>query len=132
MSNGASNSEIYFPLDPEDPDYGGAKSTIEREVGYIAKLRKSREAKGDGGTQGNCPPSDSDLKIIKTTLVGLALSGGAIREARSSGLAVFGITVDSKAREYFPYLFGRGAFAIVGRIGKLPAALPTLYHHITR
>ena len=56
----------------------------------------------------------------------------AIREARSSGLAVFGITVDSKAREYFPYLFGRGAFAIVGRIGKLPAALPAIYHHITR
>lgn len=56
----------------------------------------------------------------------------AIREARSAGLAVFGITIDKKAREYFPYLFGRDAFAIVGRIGKLPGALPAIYHHITR
>lgn len=55
----------------------------------------------------------------------------AIREARREGLAVFGITVDSKARDYFPYLFGRGAYAIVGRIGRLPAALPAIYRQIT-
>src|SRR5690606_10995829 len=39
----------------------------------------------------------------------------AIHEARRAGLAVFGITVDTRARDYFPYLFGRGAYAIVGR-----------------
>lgn len=56
----------------------------------------------------------------------------AIREARQEGLAVFGITVDRKARDYFPYLFGRGAYAIVGRVARLPAALPALYRQITR
>lgn len=55
----------------------------------------------------------------------------AIREARRNGLAIFGITVDRKARDYFPYLFGRGAYAIVGRVGRLPAALPALYRQIT-
>ncbi|BAU47517.1 protein norD [Sulfurifustis variabilis] len=56
----------------------------------------------------------------------------AIREARRQGLAVFGITVDRKARDYFPYLFGGGAYAIVGRVARLPAALPALYRQITR
>lgn len=56
----------------------------------------------------------------------------AIREARRQGLAVFGITVDRAARDYFPYLFGGGAYAIVGRVTRLPAALPALYRQITR
>lgn len=55
----------------------------------------------------------------------------AVREARGDGLAVFGITVDSKARDYFPYLFGRGAYAMVRNIDRLPAALPAIYRQIT-
>jgi nitric oxide reductase NorD protein len=55
----------------------------------------------------------------------------AIHEARRAGLAVFGITVDTRARDYFPYLFGRGAYAIVGRIARLPAALPLIYRQLT-
>jgi len=55
----------------------------------------------------------------------------AVREARRAGLAVFGITIDRRAREYFPYLFGPGGYAMVGRIGRLPAALPAIYHQIT-
>lgn len=54
----------------------------------------------------------------------------AVRDARRQGLAVFGITVDRKARDYFPYLFGRGAYAIVGRIARLPAALPMIYRQL--
>ncbi len=54
----------------------------------------------------------------------------AIREARRQGLRVFGLTVDSKARDYFPYLFGRGAYAIVSRISRLPAALPVIYRQL--
>lgn len=63
---------------------------------------------------------------------GLEDTRRAIREARRAGLAVFGITVDRKARDYFPYLFGRGAYAIVGRLSRLPHALPALYRQITR
>ena len=38
----------------------------------------------------------------------------AVREARRLGVAVFGVTVDASAQSYFPVLFGRGGYAIVG------------------
>ena len=55
----------------------------------------------------------------------------AIREARKAGLRVFGVTIDENARDYFPYIFGRGAYAIVPDITRLPAALPAIYRQIT-
>lgn len=55
----------------------------------------------------------------------------AVREARRAGLAVFGVTIDRRAREYFPYLFGPGGYAVAGHLGRLPALLPALYRHIT-
>ncbi|MCW8969807.1 MAG: VWA domain-containing protein [Rhodospirillales bacterium] len=54
----------------------------------------------------------------------------AIQEARRSGAVVFGVTVDTKARAYFPHLFGRGAYHIVGHIDRLPAALPKIYGNL--
>jgi len=63
---------------------------------------------------------------------GVEAARRAVRDARREGLAVFGITVDRKARDYFPYLFGRGGYAIVRRVSKLPAILPVIYHHITQ
>lgn len=55
----------------------------------------------------------------------------AIREAREAGVRVFGVTVDEHAREHFPYIFGRGAYAIFPNVARLPAALPAIYRHIT-
>lgn len=55
----------------------------------------------------------------------------AIREARKAGLRVFGVTIDENARDYFPHIFGRGAYAIVRDIARLPAALPAIYRQIT-
>jgi len=55
----------------------------------------------------------------------------AIREARKSGLRVFGVTVDENARDYFPHIFGRGAYAIIRDVARLPAALPAIYRQIT-
>jgi nitric oxide reductase NorD protein len=54
----------------------------------------------------------------------------AIMEARREGLRVFGVTIDSKAQAYFPYIFGRNAYAIVSRPARLTAALPRLYRHL--
>ncbi|WP_448189769.1 VWA domain-containing protein [Azospirillum sp. sgz301742] len=56
----------------------------------------------------------------------------AVIEARKEGLAVFGITVDAEARDYFPTLFGRGAYAIFPHIGRLTTALPALYRQLAR
>ncbi|CAA6604793.1 Protein NorD [Rhodospirillaceae bacterium LM-1] len=54
----------------------------------------------------------------------------AVQESRRAGAAVFGITVDRKAQDYFPHIFGRGSYHIVGHIGRLPAALPKIYRQL--
>lgn len=56
----------------------------------------------------------------------------AVLEARRLGIAVFGVTVDAGAQSYFPALFGRGGYAIVGNIRRLPAALPAIYRQLAR
>jgi nitric oxide reductase NorD protein len=53
-----------------------------------------------------------------------------VREARRLGVAVFGVTIDATAQTYFPTLLGRGGYAIVGNIRRLPAALPTIYRQL--
>ncbi len=54
----------------------------------------------------------------------------AIRDARKQGVAVFGVTVDEKARDYFPYLFGPGGGAIIPHINNLPSALPGIFRNL--
>lgn len=54
----------------------------------------------------------------------------SVQEARRLGIAVFGVTVDATAQSYFPTLFGRGGYAIVGNIRRLPAALPAIYRQL--
>lgn len=54
----------------------------------------------------------------------------AVQEARRIGIRVFGVTIDREAKDYFPALFGRGGYAIIGDVARLPAALPALYKHL--
>ncbi|MBI3445637.1 MAG: VWA domain-containing protein [Magnetospirillum sp.] len=54
----------------------------------------------------------------------------SVLEARAKGLAVFGITIDRKAQGYFPHLFGRGHYAIVGHLAHLSAAMPKIYRQL--
>ncbi|MFV3131493.1 nitric oxide reductase activation protein NorD [Niveispirillum sp. KHB5.9] len=61
---------------------------------------------------------------------GIEDTRAAIREARKAGLKVFGVTVDETAQDYFPYLFGRGAYAIITHPERLPAALPAIYRQL--
>jgi len=63
---------------------------------------------------------------------GIEDSRMAIREARKSGAAVFGVTVDGEAQDYFPYMFGRGGCAIIPHIERLSAALPNIYRQLVR
>lgn len=56
----------------------------------------------------------------------------AIRAARDAGIRVFGVTVDELAHDYFPYIFGQGAYAIFPNISRLPTALPAIYRQITQ
>lgn len=54
----------------------------------------------------------------------------AVKEARRAGQAVFGITIDKKARGYFPHIFGNNAFAIAGQPEHLSRTLPMIYRHL--
>lgn len=54
----------------------------------------------------------------------------AVQEARRQDVSVFGVTIDAAAQSYFPTLFGRGGYAIVGNIRRLPAALPAIYRQV--
>jgi len=53
-----------------------------------------------------------------------------VQEARGRGLAVFAVTVDRRAEHYLPRIFGRGGYAIVGHLGRLPDALPAIYRQL--
>ncbi|MFW5426726.1 MAG: nitric oxide reductase activation protein NorD [Methylophagaceae bacterium] len=56
----------------------------------------------------------------------------AILEAEKKGLQPFCVTVDERAEDYLPYLFGKNAYILVKNIQELPAKLPLLYLRLTR
>lgn len=55
----------------------------------------------------------------------------AIHAARQRGVRPFCVTVDRKARDYLPYLFGNTGWMLVRNAGELPARLPLLYARLT-
>ena len=55
----------------------------------------------------------------------------AVIEARRVGHAVFGITIDSKAQQYIPYIFGPSGFAIIPDARQLINWVPVIYNHLT-
>ncbi len=55
----------------------------------------------------------------------------AILEAKQKGLQVFCITIDQKAGEYLPYLFGSDGFTVLQHPTHLPTRLPELYYQLT-
>lgn len=55
----------------------------------------------------------------------------AIHEARKLGLTPFCVTIDEKAGDYLPHLFGSGSFVVVRNAAELPEVLPRLYVKLT-
>jgi nitric oxide reductase NorD protein len=56
----------------------------------------------------------------------------AILEAEKKGLQPFCVTIDEKAEDYLPYLFGKNAYILIRNATELPAKLPQLYLRLTR
>ncbi|MFD2207529.1 nitric oxide reductase activation protein NorD [Kiloniella antarctica] len=56
----------------------------------------------------------------------------AVQECRRKGITVFGVTIDQEAKEYFPTIFGRGAYHIVGNVSRLSQSLPKIYRQLVR
>ena len=55
----------------------------------------------------------------------------ALKQAREFGLQPFCVTVDQKAGEYLPHLFGCGGYVVIHRPSQLPRELPLLYARLT-
>jgi nitric oxide reductase NorD protein len=55
----------------------------------------------------------------------------AVREASKLGIRPFCVTIDERARDYLPYLFGSMSYMLVRNAGELPAKLPLLYARLT-
>ena len=55
----------------------------------------------------------------------------AILEARRQGLEPFCVTIDEKANDYLPYLFGSGGYVVIRHPADLPRQLPLLYARLT-
>ena len=55
----------------------------------------------------------------------------AVRAAAEQGIRPFCVTIDEKARDYLPYLFGSTSYMLVRNAGELPAKLPLLYARLT-
>ena len=78
-----------------------------------------------------CCPTASPT--TSTTTRAATPSRTAARRSRrraARGLAVFAVTVDRRAEGYVPRIFGRGGYAIVGHLGRLPDALPAIYRQL--
>jgi nitric oxide reductase NorD protein len=56
----------------------------------------------------------------------------AIIDARRLGLVPFCITIDQKADQYLPYIFGSNGFTVIFDPSQLPTKLPQLYHQLTQ
>ena len=55
----------------------------------------------------------------------------AVQEARKLGLTPFCVTIDEKAGEYLPHLFGANGYVVVRDAAMLPKVLPNLYVQLT-
>ena len=62
---------------------------------------------------------------------GLEDTRQAILEAEQKGLQPFCITIDEKAEDYLPYLFGKNSYILVKNIAELPSRLTQLYIRLT-
>ncbi len=55
----------------------------------------------------------------------------AIHEARQLGLQPFCVTIDAKANDYLPHIFGTGSYVVIHKPSQLPKELPLLYARLT-
>ncbi|SDR96304.1 nitric oxide reductase NorD protein [Halopseudomonas litoralis] len=55
----------------------------------------------------------------------------ALLEARQAGIQPFCVTIDQKAADYLPYLFGQQRYQLIRQASELPGLLPKLYLLLT-
>ena len=56
----------------------------------------------------------------------------AILEAQQKGIVPFCVTIDKRANEYLPYLFGFQQYVVINNARQLPEKLPLIYARLTQ
>jgi len=56
----------------------------------------------------------------------------ALHEARKLGLQPFCVTIDEKASDYLPHIFGTNSYVVIRKPSELPRELPLLYARLTQ
>lgn len=73
-------------------------------------------------------PNDLDLYEGR---YGIEDTRMALIEARRKGLQPFCVTIDEKAGDYLPYMFGTENYVVIRKASELPYELPLLYARLT-
>jgi len=55
----------------------------------------------------------------------------AVLEARAKGVHPFCITIDDRAQDYLPHMFGPSSYTLVEKVAKLPYRVSDIYRRIT-
>ncbi|MEH6443485.1 MAG: VWA domain-containing protein [Oceanospirillaceae bacterium] len=63
---------------------------------------------------------------------GLEDTRQAVIEAKNLGLIPYCVTIDKKAHDYLPFLFGQNGFSVVDDAAQLPLILPKIYINLTK
>ena len=65
------------------------------------------------------------------TRYGIEDTRKALQEAQRSGIHPFCITLDEKARDYLPHLYGAVNYTVIDEVGKLPFKVADIYRRLT-
>ncbi|BCB27641.1 hypothetical protein SKTS_25270 [Sulfurimicrobium lacus] len=65
------------------------------------------------------------------TRYGIEDTRKALQEAQRSGIHPFCITLDEKARDYLPHLYGAVNYTVIDQVGKLPFKVADIYRRLT-
>ncbi len=125
--NAPFNAQVLRRITALRPGYYTRMGAALRHTRYLLSQRPERHRLILLLTDGK--PNDLDYYEGR---YGVEDTRQAVIEARHAGLSVFGITIDHTAQDYFPYLFGRGGYAIIARPDRLSQVLPEIYQQLIR
>ena len=63
---------------------------------------------------------------------GIEDTRAAVQEAKARGLKPFCITIDEKAEDYLPYIYGSNDYLVIRKPEQLPRELTRLYCQLTQ
>lgn len=120
------NNDIRGHIDAMRPGYYTRMGTAIRHATNLLVKEKSEQKLLLIVTDGK--PNDIDKYEGR---YGIEDTRMAVLEAEKQGLRPFCVTIDEKAEDYLPYLFGSKSYVLIHNAEDLPKKLPLLYCRLT-